>query len=215
MLEAQRSCLKLHGHFQPATSLLPLALPFSLPCSLPFLGGYCIIPASNVQHNIATIQAKRAVLVQKRIMEIIQHRGRGGYSSVCLASGGLCSPRAKVTHFSLTHVTPAHPHDPCSIWINIALNISVAEVPAPLSTCRAAPSKTPCLPQAVSGESFCYGVVQCLAQTGLNSVLPSCKKALLTVTTIREASQKQKSPQEKTCSSGTGCTNQKCLETGQ
>lgn len=114
MLEDQRNGLKLSGHFQPATSLLPLALPFSLPRYLPCLGSYFIIPASGVQHNIVTSQARRAVLVQKRTKEIIWHRGRDGCSSVCLSSGGLCSPRAKVTHFSLRHVTPTHPTIPAA-----------------------------------------------------------------------------------------------------
>lgn len=118
------------------------------------------------------------------------------------------------TFFIDTHYHST-PRDPRSIWIDRALDISVAELPAPLSTCCAASNKTPCLPKAVSGESFCYGVVQRLARQGLNSVLLPRKRAILTATTTREASRKQKSPQEKTYSSGTGSTNQKCLETGQ
>lgn len=117
MLEDQRNGLKLSGHFQPATSLLsspPSGSSFQ-PATLPALfSGYFIIPASGVQHNIVPSQARRAVLVQKRTTEIIWHRGRDGCSSVCLSSGGLCSPRAKVTHFSLRHVTPAHPMIPAA-----------------------------------------------------------------------------------------------------
>ena len=116
-------------------------------------------------------------------------------------------PQGQSNTFFIDTRYPSTPHDPRSIWINIALNISVAELPAPLSTCCAASNKMPCIPKAVSGESFSYGAVQCLAQQGLNSVLLSRKQAILTATTTCEASRKQRSPQEKIYSPRTGSTN--------
>lgn len=91
------------------TSSQPLSPPsgsfFRLPRYLPCLGGYSATPASSARHITTTIRARRAALVRKRHYGGYLAPGKR-WGQFCLSARGLCSPRAKVTHFPLALVTP-------------------------------------------------------------------------------------------------------------
>lgn len=169
MLEDQRNGLKLSGHFQPATSLLsspPSGSSFQ-PATLPALFRWLLYNTSlwrTAQHRAQPGQ-KSSPCAKKDYRNYLAPGER--WVQFCLSVfRGFVFPEGQSNTFFIETRYPNTPHDPRSIWINTALNISVAELPAPLSTCCAASNKMPRLPKAASGESFWYAVVQCLAQQG-------------------------------------------------
>jgi len=223
LLEDQRSCLNLSGHFQPATSLLsspPSGSSFRPP-TVPAVFRWLFSNTSlrrTAQRRDRPGQKSSPCAKQDYGNDLAP--GKGWVQSCLSVSRRSVFPKGQRNTFFTDARYPSTAHDPRSLWINTALNISAAELPAPRSTRCAAPNKMPSLPKAASAESFRHGAVQCLnsalpKQKGLNSALLPSKPAIFTATTPCEASQKGKSPQEKTYSSGTGSTNQKRLETGQ
>lgn len=105
MLEEQRNCLELGGHFQPAT-LSSLWLMLS-GCHVT-----CLVWEVTLQHQPRVrgtsprpFGPEEQPLCKKRHYGRYLARGKR-WVQFCLSARGLCSPRAKVTHFSLALVTP-------------------------------------------------------------------------------------------------------------
>lgn len=149
MLEDQRNGLKLSGHFQPATSLLsspPSGSSFQ-PATLPALFRWLLYNTSlrcTAQHRDQPGQ-KSSPCAKKDYRNYLALGERGVQFRLSVFRWFVFPEGQSNTFFSGTRY-PSTPHDPRSTWINIALNISVAELPAPLSTAVLHRTRCPVFP---------------------------------------------------------------------
>lgn len=161
--------------------LLPPALPLG---HLPWLGGYFIIPDSR---NIPSLLREQSPC-KKGVQELSATGGEAG-AALPACPRVVCVLQTHRTHFSLTPgwLQPLDRYNPQYFG---------SELPAPHSSPGAASYTSPCPPRAFQVGGSEPSGAQTRGQAG--RAAPA----------LCETSQKPKSPQEKSSSPGTGCTNQ-------